>query len=157
MKEILKLKILKIDNDGFHLAVSTKINGKKANMVVDTGASRTVFDQERIKKFLKEEEVQQMDKLSTGLGTNSMKSQMVTLNNFSLGKIEFENYHSVLLDLSHVIHSYEQIGLAPVEGVIGSDVLLNCNAIIDYSKKTLVLTSIAKKKKSKRNISKKKK
>ncbi|OQA10334.1 MAG: hypothetical protein BWY67_01178 [Bacteroidetes bacterium ADurb.Bin397] len=45
----------------------------------------------------------------------------------------------VLLDLSHVNQSYEILKLKPVDGVIGGDLLKRYEAIIDYSKKTLVL------------------
>ena len=44
-----------------------------------------------------------------------------------------------MLDLSHVNQSYEQIGLKPIDGVLGSDVLLKYNAVIDYEKKILKL------------------
>jgi predicted aspartyl protease len=69
--EKLKLKLLNIDGDGFHLQASIKINGKAALVIVDTGASRTVFDKTEIRKYLKKEEIEEHDKLSTGLGTNS--------------------------------------------------------------------------------------
>jgi len=55
------------------------------------------------------------------------------------------DYEAVLLDLSHVNKSYEQIGLKQIEGVLGSDILLKYNAIIDYPKKELRLTYKKKK------------
>ena len=53
MKTVLKLKVIHIEN-GAHLIANVKINGKKAILVVDTGASTTVFDTKAIKKYLKE-------------------------------------------------------------------------------------------------------
>lgn len=137
--EKLKLKLLNIDGDGFHLQASVKINGKAALVIVDTGASRTVFDKSEIRKFLKREEIEEHDKLSTGLGTNTMQSQVVTLGSFSLGTIKIFNYNSVLLDLQHVNQTYAAIGLKNVVGVLGSDVLVKFNARIDYGTKTLSL------------------
>jgi hypothetical protein len=150
MRSKIPLKILKIDKDGFHISALSKINGKTAHLVVDTGASRTVFDKERIKKYFKKEKIKDLENLSTGLGTNSMQSQQTTLENFSIGKIEIENYNAILLDLSHVVQSYAQIGLKPVEGVLGSDVLKMYNAVIDYKNKTLVLEKKEKRKKRKK-------
>jgi hypothetical protein len=145
MRTKLPLKVLKIDADGFHISVTAKINGKSAHLVVDTGASRTVFDKERIKKYFKKEAITDIEKLSTGLGTNSMQSQVTTLEKFEIAKIVLSEYTAVLLDLSHVITSYQSIGLKPVEGVIGSDILKKFKAIIDFRTNTMTLEVPAKK------------
>ena len=50
----LPLKLLIIEGDGFHIMLHAKINGKKAAMLIDTGASKTVFDLNRITKFVGE-------------------------------------------------------------------------------------------------------
>lgn len=160
MKSKVPLKILKIDEDGYHLIISARINGKPSRLVVDTGASRTVFDKERIKRFLDKEEIRDIEKLSTGLGTNSMQSQVTNVAALRIGTIELVNYHSILLDLSHVNQSYESIGLKPVEGVIGSDILKRFKAIIDFHHKLLTLeipTLKTKKKRSSKTIQKSRK
>ncbi|HEX8517060.1 MAG TPA: retropepsin-like aspartic protease [Bacteroidia bacterium] len=135
----IPFKILTLDAEGFHLMIKMKINGKNANLIVDTGASKTVLDITRVAKFVKETEFKVHDKLSSGLGTNTMKSQTTTIKKMNLGDLEINDYASVLLDLSHVNSSYEQIGLKPVEGVLGSDILLQYKAVIDYDKKTIKL------------------
>ncbi len=131
--------VLSIDNEGFHLMIKTYINKKVAHLVIDTGASKTVFDVSRLKKYVSEKSFVTHDKLSTGLGTNSMESQLVTLKKFKIGELEIQNYQTVLLDLSHVNNSYQQVGLKQIDGVLGSDILLNHKAIIDYNKKLLKL------------------
>jgi hypothetical protein len=130
-------KILSLDAEGFHLMIKVKINGKSANLIIDTGASKTVLDRTRVSKYVKEKDFISHDKLSSGLGTNSMESQMTLLKKLSIGDLVINNYTTVLLDLSHVNGSYQQIGLKPVEGVLGSDILLLFNAVIDYEKKSL--------------------
>ena len=130
-------KILSLDADGFHLMIKAKINGKPANLIIDTGASKTVLDRTRVSKYVKEKDFISHDKLSSGLGTNTMESQMTILKKLSIGDLVINDYTTVLLDLSHVNSSYQQIGLKPVEGVLGSDILLLYNAVIDYEKKIL--------------------
>ena len=125
--------------------IKVYINKKVANLIIDTGASKTVLDKTRIEKFVKEKSVHVHDKLSSGLGTNTMESQITTLKKLKIGEIEMLDYEAVLLDLSHVNKSYEQIGLKQIEGVLGSDILLKYNAIIDYPKKELRLTYKKKK------------
>src|ERR1035437_470321 len=94
MLTIIPIKILKLD-DGFHLLVNIRINGKPARMLIDTGASKTVFDKNRISRFLKEEKFETHDKLSTGLGTSDMKSHLVVIKRLNIGKLEIKNYRSV--------------------------------------------------------------
>ena len=44
----IPINIINIEGDGFHIVTEGHINGKAARFVVDTGASRTVFDKDRI-------------------------------------------------------------------------------------------------------------
>lgn len=132
-------KILDIAGDGFHLMIKMYINKKVANLIIDTGASKTVFDNERIIKYVANKTFEKHDSLSSGLGTNTMMSEITTIKKIKIGELEIENYKTILLDLSHVNKSYSQIGLKPVDGVLGCDLLLKYNAIIDYEKKILKL------------------
>ncbi|HVA98908.1 MAG TPA: clan AA aspartic protease, partial [Bacteroidia bacterium] len=61
------------------------------------------------------------------------------------GDLEIKKQPVLLLDLSHVNTSYESIGLKPIDGVLGSDLLLKYDAIIDYKKCELRLTNKTKK------------
>ena len=140
MKTTIPFKVLSLDGEGFHLMIKVYINKKVANLIIDTGASKTVLDKKRIEKYVTEKSFDVHDKLSSGLGTNTMESQITTLKKLKIGDIEIEQYQTVLLDLSHVNHSYEQIGLKQIEGVLGSDILLKYKAVIDYPKKELRLT-----------------
>ena len=135
----IPFKILDIGGEGFHLLLKLNLNKKVAQVIIDTGASKTVFDKIRIEKFVKEKKFEKHDALSSGLGTNTMQSEQVTIKKVKIGELEIENYKTILLDLSHVNQSYEQVGLKPVDGVLGSDILLKYNAIIDYEKKILKL------------------
>jgi hypothetical protein len=148
MTSTIPFKILSLDSDGYHLMIKAKINGKAANLIVDTGASKTVLDRTRVSKFVKESDFKTHDKLSSGLGTNTMESQTTVLKKLKIGELEITDYTTVLLDLSHVNASYEQIGLKQVEGVLGSDILLKYKALIDYEKKVLKLKFTKAKKRS---------
>ncbi|MGZ4053689.1 MAG: retropepsin-like aspartic protease [Bacteroidia bacterium] len=139
MTTTIPLKILDIGGEGFHLMMKILINGKVANVIVDTGASKTVFDKTAIEKFVNHKSFEEHDQLSSGLGTNTMISQTTIIKKIKIGLAEIENYKTVLLDLSHVNNSYSQIGLKQVDGVLGSDILLEYKAVIDYDKKVLKL------------------
>ncbi len=138
MVAYIPIKLLKLE-DGFHLLIKVRVNGKVARLLIDTGASKTVFDKERIKAFLKDEKFETHDKLSTGLGTSSMKSHLALIEKFSIGKIEIRKYKTVVIDLSHVNVAYGQMKQKPIDGVLGSDILKKYKAVIDYGKKKILL------------------
>ncbi len=139
MTTIIPFKILSIGGEGFHLMLKIYINGKSARVIVDTGASKTVFDKKRIRKYVTEKKFSTHDKLSIGLGTNKLKSQFTILKKLEIGNLKISDYTTVLMDLSHVNRSYQQLGLKQIEGVLGSDILLEYNAVIDYEKKIVKL------------------
>jgi len=141
MQTKLSFEILPIENDGFHLQLKVKINGVEANLILDTGASRSVFDETRITLFTKNNHVEDNERLSTGLGTNTMTSKNVILEKLQLNELIIENYEATILDLAHVNESYEKLELELIDGVLGSDILTEYNAIIDYGKKELIFNS----------------
>jgi predicted aspartyl protease len=136
----IKLDIVPIEDDGYHLFISCLINGKTARLLVDTGASRTVFDAEPDKglSFTEEEHnFEKVDKLSTGLGTNTMESHTVILSEFSIGETIFKDYIAVVLNIEHVNQSYKMLGFPEIDGVLGGDLLHELKAVIDYRKKQI--------------------
>lgn len=144
MKTTLPIEIFPIEDDGYHLKVELVINGKPANLILDTGASRTVFDETRITEFVAEEDVENNDRLSTGLGTNTMESKQVVIEEVQLGSVIIKDYNAAVLDLAHVNQSYDKLEIAPIDGVLGSDILYDYKAVIDYEKRVLVLLEIEK-------------
>lgn len=135
----LPFKILNIGENGYHLLVKLYINRKVAYMVIDTGASTTVFDKTKITKYVAEKEFKEHENVSSGLGTNTMKSHFTFIKKIKLGTLEINNYSAVLLDLSHVNESYKDAGLPEIDGVLGGDILFKYNAVIDYTAKILKL------------------
>ncbi len=110
-------------------------------MIVDTGASITVFDKTKMGNFVKEKKIEERSEMTSGLGTNTMKVHGVMIKKMMAGKLEIKNYKAVLVDLSHVNDSYNKLGMAEIDGVLGSDIFRKYKAVIDYEKKTLTLKS----------------
>ncbi len=128
---------LEIEEKGVHLLIEVAINGKPARMLVDTGASQTVLDKTRALDFIGDAEVEESETLSKGLGTDSMESSTTVLETFSIGEMKIAEQEVVLLDLVHVNNSYEAMGEAPVDGVLGGEILRSKNAVIDYGAGTI--------------------
>lgn len=133
--------MIAIEEDGFHLIVDGKINGQDASFLIDTGASRTVFDSSWIQMLYPVEALAGNEKMSVGLGTSTMPSFVATIDSISFGQITIKDYQAVALDLSHLLETYKILGLPVVVGVLGSDLLRQFNAVIDFGKKQLKLYS----------------
>lgn len=140
MTTTLPLTIQAIEDDGYHLLTTIQINGKEALLIIDTGASRTVFDENRIVDFIGHSNLIEHNKLSSGLGTNTMTSKKVKIDTLKLNGLLLSNYEATLLNLHHVNESYQKIGLSAIDGILGGDILHDYHAVIDYKDATLTLS-----------------
>ena len=132
MKLILPIDIIDLKGEGLHLFFKARAGRKLCRLLIDTGASRTVFDETRFRRLLQDGDLTALNRLSTGLGTDSMVGFTGRIPKLHLGGISLLDYHAVVLNLSHVNSSYEMLGFPPIDGVLGSDLLHRFKAVIDY-------------------------
>jgi hypothetical protein len=137
----IPLQIINLQGDGFHPLINVSVFGRPFILVLDTGASRTAFDQASILIADESTIVTTSDSLSTGLGTNTMESATATITDLKIGKLPVEEFEVAVLDLSTINIAYRQLGHPEVLGVLGGDILMKYNAVIDYGKQVLVLKS----------------
>lgn len=140
MEYEIKIELIKVEEKGIHLLVDAVVNDQPAKFIVDTGASQTVMDKEQSKKFIGSMSVEESETKSKGLGTDSMQSFTTSLNSLQIGEMKIEDQDIVLLDLSHVVNSYLEMGLPAVDGVIGGDILSARKAVIDYGKESITFS-----------------
>jgi predicted aspartyl protease len=135
----IPLYIIAIKEDGYHVFLEIKVNDQKVFMLLDTGASRTVFDMDTIKKIHAGIEMEENEDRATGLGTNTVENFVAVIDNLEIGELKIKNYETGVLDLTHVNTSYANINIPPIAGVFGSDLLMHFDAVISYKKKLLKL------------------
>lgn len=140
METAIPLRFVNIPPNGTHVVVAAFINGQLANVLIDTGASQTVMDRNRVGLFSAETHFESTGQLSKGLGTDGMESFHFTLGQFILGDLVLEAMQVTLLDLAHVNGSYDQLGLAPIDMVLGGDILKGYTAVLDYGRAEMLLT-----------------
>lgn len=134
---VVSIELIKVEEKGIHLLVEAIVNEMPARFIVDTGASQTVMDKERAQVFLGSMSVEESETKSKGLGTDSMQSFTTCLKSLQIGELKIVGQEIVLLDLSHVVNSYLELGLPAIDGVIGGDILLSHKSIIDYGKEII--------------------
>lgn len=120
-----------------HFEIVAQVNGHAARLVLDTGASHTVFARTSAERFGLET-TESADR-ARGLGESDHATATTTLNELRLGDARLRDVAARTLDLSHLNKALEARGGAPIDGVIGGDLLRPAEAIIDYARATLYL------------------
>jgi len=133
------LNIIDLHDDGFHPLVEVGLFGKTFIMVLDTGASKTAFDQTTLTEANETMNILASEKLSTGLGTNTMESFTAMVSDLHIGELPISEFEAAVLDLSTINVAYGQMGYPKVLGVLGGDILMKYKAVIDYGKQVLKL------------------
>jgi predicted aspartyl protease len=120
-----------------HLVLKLKLNGKKGRFLLDTGASNSCIDFEAVSYF----SVKKMasDIKAAGAGGRGMKTEKSLGNALQIGRWIDDNIDLVIFDLSHVNKALVEHGAKKIKGILGSDVLIKANAVIDYRKNFLFL------------------
>ena len=114
-----------------HITVDGRINGKHVKLIVDTGAPKTHLDSKQVAKCAlrwdgHDTELEYHQKVRTA------RVETIEIGSFSVGRLRIGE-HS-LGDVNRIGRSYDE---APVDGLLGCEILYYCRAIIDYSSECL--------------------
>jgi predicted aspartyl protease len=139
MKHKIKLDIIEIERHNFHVFIELNIAEKNCRLLLDTGASKTVFDTEKVLRFVKEVKIKANESKSVGLGVIEMETKVVNLKKIQLGKLCIKKMEVAVLSISHVNTTYQLLNIPKIDGVLGSDFLMKYKAVIDYDKGILRL------------------
>lgn len=139
MKKSIPIEIIELEHDNYHLLVSSHFpDGSEGNWVIDTGASKSVFDQ-NLRQHYKELDGLTEELHSAGFNDEPIKSTLGILGSFSFGKFRIDKMKVAVMDLSHINTLYSKYSGAKICGLLGSDFLMKHKAVIDYKRKRLVL------------------
>jgi predicted aspartyl protease len=119
--------------------VQGRIHGKEAHFLIDTGASRSVFDPTTIADFIENPQFEQKEGITAGVGSSDLDSSTFIIETLSIGDMEIHNYQAVALDLSNIHEMYAKLHLPHIDGIIGGDLLRKHRGIINYKAKKLRL------------------
>ena len=134
------IQLLDIEGEGFHIMVRGMIHGKEASFLIDTGASRSVFDPKTITAFIEDIQFEKKEGMSAGVGSSDLESATFVIDRLGIGALEITDYEGVALDLENIHEMYGKLGLPHIDGIIGGDVLRRYKAVINYRSRKLRLT-----------------
>ena len=143
MKIEIPIEIIELESNSYHLLVKCEINGNQTGeLVIDTGASKTVLDKNFVSEY-KSTETMDSEMQSRGLGEGSIETEMVKVPKFCLGDLVVEDFSCALIDLSGINEMYQQYCNREICGLLGSDFLLKHQAIIDYRNRILCVDLVS--------------
>jgi hypothetical protein len=140
MKYVIPISLVELESENYHLTVSCLFaNGADGLWVIDTGASKSVFD-EALKTLYEPVETDENTQIqSAGIGAGRLETTLGKLQPFKLAGFNIESLQVAIIDLSHINKLYFHATEKEICGLIGSDFLLNNKAVIDYGALELVL------------------
>ncbi len=139
MKFNIPIEILQLDEESYHLVVKAIVNSTPCNLILDTGASRSVFDINTFRVRFSDEETGK-EIIPAGIIEGTIENRFGIIDRFCIGDFEEENMRAVFIDLDHINKLYKKIEGTPViAGLLGSDFLVRQRAIIDFKKSLLIL------------------
>lgn len=139
MRYKIPIEIIELEKDNYHLVVnSVFVNGEMGYWVIDTGASKSIFDK-NLADFYSIIEGRTENLHSAGISEEPLKSEVATMKPFSFAGMKIENMQLAVLDLTHINELYSASTDMEICGLLGGDFLVRHKAVIDYKKKLLIL------------------
>lgn len=141
MRQEVKLEIAELGEEGYHLFCAAKLNGKRVRVLIDTGASKSVIAKSLADKLGKLQKIETPENQTRGIGPEALDAEFVKIKTIRFGKVRHFGLIAGILDLTHVVSVYEELNIAPFDFLMGCDLLLELNAVINLQKGTMTLES----------------
>jgi clan AA aspartic protease (TIGR02281 family) len=120
-----------------HFELDAHVNGQPARMLLDTGASHTVFATPSAGRLgLRTAATEER---AGGVGASDHATETTVVEELRIGAVRLRDVAAWTFDLGHVNRALESRGGTPVDGAVGGDVLRPAEAVIDYARATLFL------------------
>lgn len=134
----LPLQIIELEHDNYHILIDGQFdNGITANWIIDTGASKSVLDINLNSFYESIESDDTEDYQSAGINRGMMETSLGIMSNLSFGDLEITGHKVALIDLTHVNEIYGQYTAHRIAGLLGGDVLMEHQCLIDYARKII--------------------
>lgn len=137
MRRTIVVEIIELEPNTYHPLVKAEFPGLSDHWwVIDSGASKSVFDSSLAEIYHADQEESVM---ATGLGKEVVETSSGKIVGLKLGRFNFGTINVALVDFSHINLEYAKFSQKKIVGLIGSDFLYERKAILDFEKSTLKL------------------
>lgn len=135
----IPLKKIKIPGGGLHLICHLYADNFHVAVVIDTGASISVFHEETFSSYFTERDINEdEDDFSSGISTMIEGHRLGYISGISLEALPLNHEPAGLMDLSHIKNIYQEYFDFQIEGLIGCDMLDKYGAVIDFKRMNII-------------------
>lgn len=138
MKIEIPFLLKELEPGSFHPIVIADIDGVKVNLIIDSGASRTVIDSSLTANFLIFDQ-QTNEPFAAGINAQRIAVQQVELPSLNMGGFDFGTISVFSADLSPISNLYKEMINFPIHGLLGCDFLVRYKVYIDFKSQILVI------------------
>lgn len=135
----IPLELIELEDQNYHILLNSQLSGNNwGKWVIDTGASKTVFDI-NLNTHFTFVEINNTEIQSAGIGEGNIETRAGKLYSLSIGSLQLFNEPVALINLKFINELYSKFSNEQIVGLIGSDFLVKYQAIINYKKNELKL------------------
>ena len=121
-----------------HLELDAVVNGNPVRMLVDTGAGVTVIDRAAAQRWaITAEQTEQ--RAWAGCVGDIGTIDNATVEALTLADLELRDVDVKIMDLSQINAGLEKNNAQPIDGIVGSDLMVGREAVIEYATNRLHL------------------
>ena len=134
----IPLELIELEHHNYHLLVQARFeDGEKGYWIIDTGASKTVFDK-GLKQYYYEIEADFDEEYqSAGISEGMVETSVGAIRQVAFGDLKLKDQKVALIDLGHVNDIYRKYRDVRICGLLGSDLLKKYQCVIDYKYETI--------------------
>ena len=136
---VIKLNLLELEPENYHIFARGKWKGIQINIIIDTGASHTCLDIDFFKSCEPDTPAIANQGTNVGIGTDQFETHLALITGFKISRFHVHDFQAVLLSLKHINQAYQAARIPEVQCILGSDFFVSYNAIIDFSNQTLTV------------------
>ena len=131
------IEIVELEEKTYHPLVEAEFQELNGYWwVIDTGASKSVFDEALTDFYTLDNDDRVM---ATGLGKELVETNSGKIDSFIVGGTDFGELHVALINFTHINTEYAKFSDKRIIGLLGSDFLFAHKAILDFDLKKLSL------------------
>lgn len=134
----IPFKLIELEHDNYHILLEGHFNdGTTANWIIDTGASKSVLDNNLTSFFETIDSENEDDYQSAGINQGMMETSVGRIFYMAFGQLEITDQKVALIDLNHVNDIYGKYTSYRIAGLLGGDILMHYRCVIDYERQII--------------------
>lgn len=134
----IPLQIVELEQDNFHILIEGHFDDETPSCwIIDTGASKSVLDV-NLHSFYEIIDSDNLDDYqSAGINQGMMETSVGKMFGLHFGDLKITGLKVALIDLNHVNDIYGKYTTCRIAGLLGGDILMQHQCMIDYSRKII--------------------